>query len=155
MDQPQIATSVLDRLSPAVHSCLTALGHEVDVQANAVILREGDETPFLGVVTAGRVALRLRVPEQGERMTFVTCEAGELFGWSAVVAPFRTTADAVATEPTSFVAFDAPELRACLDANAELAAELLPLVLESVSTRLTASWAQLLDMFGPRAPEPW
>jgi CRP-like cAMP-binding protein len=155
MDQPQISTSVLDRLSPEVHACLTALGHDVDVPANAVILREGDETPFLGVVTAGRIALRLRVPELGERVTFVTCEAGELFGWSAVVSPFRTTADAVATEPTSFVAFDAPELRVCLAANPALAAELLPLVLESVSTRLTASWAQLLDMFGPRAQEPW
>ena len=84
----------------------------------------------------------------------VTCEPGEILGWSAVVAPFRATVDAVATEPTRIVAFDAPALRARLVDDHELAAELLPLVLESVSGRLTASWQQLLDMFGSRT-EPW
>ena len=91
----------------------------------------------------------------GDRLTILTFEAGELVGWSAVVAPFRATVDAVTTEPTRAGVFDAPELRARLATDFELAAALLPLVLESVSTRLSASWAQLLDEFGPRAQEAW
>jgi CRP/FNR family cyclic AMP-dependent transcriptional regulator len=155
MTQAQTGATVLGRLSPEVVGRLNRFAHDHDYPAGAVILREGDDTPFLGVVTSGRIALRLRVPELGGRLTIVTCEAGELVGWSAVVAPFRATVDAVATEPTRIVAFDAPALRARLAEDAELAAELLPLVLESVSGRLNASWQQLLDMFGPGSQEPW
>jgi CRP-like cAMP-binding protein len=155
MTHTQSGQSVLDRLSPEVLSRLNRFAHDHDYPAGATIIREGDDTHFLGVVTTGRVALRLRVPELGDRFTIVTCEPGEIIGWSAVVAPFRATVDAVATEPTRIVAFDATALRARLVDDHALAAELLPLVLESVSGRLTASWQQMLDMFGSRGPEPW
>jgi CRP-like cAMP-binding protein len=146
---------VLDRLSPAVHERLEALARPVRYDANAVVLREGVDTPFLGVIESGRVALRLRVPELGERLTIVTVEPGELIGWSAVVAPYRATVDAIATEPTSVLALDAGLLRDALSTDCDLAAELLPLILDSVSQRLAGSWQQLLDLFGGRAPEPW
>jgi CRP-like cAMP-binding protein len=123
--------------------------------AGATILEEGGETPFLGVLETGRVALRLRFPEQGDRVTILTIEPGELLGWSAVVAPFRATVDAIATEPTTLLAIDAAELRAALAQDCDLAAELLPVVLESLSMRLAGSWHQLLDLFANRAPEPW
>jgi CRP/FNR family cyclic AMP-dependent transcriptional regulator len=155
MTHVQPGQSVLDRLSPGVLSRLNRFAHDHDYPAGATILREGDDTHFLGVVTTGRVALRLRVPELGDRFTIVTCEPGEIIGWSGVVAPFRATVDAVATEATRIVAFDAPALRAGLVNDHAMAAELLPLVLESVSARLTASWQQVLDMFGSRGPEPW
>ncbi|MBI2781356.1 MAG: cyclic nucleotide-binding domain-containing protein [Chloroflexi bacterium] len=148
-------TSALDRLSPAVHARLAELTRPVAYPAGAVILREGTDTPFLGAILEGRVALRLRVPERGDRVTIVTVEPGELLGWSAVVAPYRATVDAVATEPTRLLAIDAVALRDRLAADCELAAELLPLVLESVSDRLSGSWQQLLDMFGARVHEPW
>lgn len=147
--------SALDRLSPPVQARLAGLTRSVDYPAGAVVLREGIDTPFLGVIVAGRVALRLRVPELGDRLTIVTIEPGELIGWSAVVAPYRATVDAIATEPTQLEAIDAAALRAHLAADCEMAAELLPLVLESVSHRLGASWQQLLDVFGVGAPEPW
>ena len=85
----------------------------------------------------------------------MTVEQGELVGWSALVAPYRATVDAVATEDTRLLAIDAPALRALMALDRELTAELLPLVLDSVSGRLTASWQQLLDMFGPEGQESW
>lgn len=145
----------LDRLSPQVQARLAALTHTVECAAGAVVLREGMDTPFLGAIEEGRVALRLRVPELGDRLTIVTIEPGELIGWSAVVAPYRATVDAIATEPTRLTVIDAAALRDLLAADCEMAAELLPLVLESVSHRLTASWQQLVDVFGAGAPEPW
>jgi CRP-like cAMP-binding protein len=147
--------AVLDRLSPSVRARLEPLARRVGYDAGAIVLREGLDTPFLGVIETGRVALRLRVPERGERLTIVTVEPGELLGWSAVVAPFRATVDAIATEPTSLVAIDAAALRERLASDCELTAVLLPLILSSVSLRLGASWQQLLDMFGNRAPDPW
>jgi CRP-like cAMP-binding protein len=147
--------SALDRLSPQVHARLAKLTRPIAYPAGAVVLREGTDTPFLCAILEGRVALRFRVPERGDRLTLVTVEPGELLGWSAVVPPYRATVDAIATEPTRLLAIDAAALREQLAVDCELAAELLPLVLESVSDRLGASWQQLLDMFGARGPEPW
>lgn len=147
--------STLDRLSPPVHARLAELTRPIAYEAGAVVLREGIDTPFLGAIVEGRVALRLRIPERGDRLTIVTVEPGELLGWSAVVPPYRATVDAVATEPTRLLAVDAAALRERLASDCELAAELLPLVLESVSDRLSASWQQLLDMFGSREGQAW
>lgn len=147
--------STLDRLSPPVHARLAELTRPVAFEPGATVLREGVDTPFLGAIVEGRVALRLRIPEQGDRLTIVTVEPGELLGWSAVVPPYRATVDAVATEPTRILAVDATALRERLATDCELASELLPLVLESVSDRLSASWQQLLDMFGSREGRPW
>lgn len=147
--------SALDRLSPAVHARLAEMSRPVAYPTGATILREGADTPFLCAVLEGRVALRLRIPERGDRITIVTVEPGDLLGWSAVVAPYRATVDAIATEPTRLLAIDAVALRERLRTDCELAAELLPLVLESVSDRLSGSWQQLLDLFGAREAQPW
>ena len=151
---PHLAASVLDRLAPPVRDRLERLGASHAYEPGAEILRAGLATPFLAVVERGRVALRLRVPERG-RVTIVTVEPGELLGWSAVVPPFRATVDALATEPTRLVAYDAVALREHMATDCELAASLLPIVLESVSERLSASWDQLLDVLGPQPWEPW
>jgi CRP-like cAMP-binding protein len=144
----------LDRLSPPAHARIAALARQVEYQTGELVLREGVDTPFLGAVLEGRVALRLRIPERGERLTIVTIEPGELIGWSAVVPPYRATVDAFATEPTRVLAIDAHALRERLSGDPELAAELLPLVLESVSHRLGASWQQLVDVFGTEGVAP-
>jgi CRP/FNR family cyclic AMP-dependent transcriptional regulator len=147
--------SVLDHLSGSARERFLRIARVETFAAGTTILEEGAATPFLGVVETGRVALRLRLPEQGDRVTILTIEPGEILGWSAVVAPFRATVDAIATEPTTLLAIDAPELRAVLGRDCDLAAELLPLVLESLSRRLAGSWHQLLDLFAIRTPEPW
>jgi CRP/FNR family transcriptional regulator, cyclic AMP receptor protein len=148
-------TNVLDRLGAEMRRRFEALAEPREFARDAVIIHEGADTPFLGVVETGRVALRLRVPELGERVTIVTIEPGDIVGSSALVRPFRATVDAVASEPTRILAVEAGLLRARLAADCELASALLPLVLESVSQRLGASWQQLLDMFAPRTGEPW
>jgi CRP/FNR family transcriptional regulator, cyclic AMP receptor protein len=147
--------SVLDHLSGYARERLARISRTEAFDTGATILTEGGATPFLGVVDSGRIALRLRVPEQGDPLTILTIEPGELFGWSAVVPPYRATVDAVATEPATVVAIDASELRTLLARDCDLAAEVLPLVLESLAARLAGSWHQLLDLFATRTPQPW
>jgi len=154
-DPVPIDDGVLGRLSAGARTRLRSLGRTVEYGTDATILQEGADTPFLGLLQEGRVALRMRVPERGQRLTILTVEPGELLGWSAVVAPYRATVDAVATEPTRIVAFEAEALRRALATDAAVAAELPPLILETVSHRLTASWTQLLDLFGTREARPW
>ena len=149
------ALSAFGRMPQPARQRLLGIGEEIGYGSGDVVLREGEDTPFLAAIDTGRVALRLRVAELGTRVTIVTIEPGELLGWSAVAAPFRATVDAVATQPTRLLTFEAKALRELLAADPELAAAFLPLVLESVSHRLTTSWHQLLDLFAPRGVGPW
>ena len=149
------AWTAFDRLAPDTRRTLLEIGAMRTFERGAAVLTEGADTPFLGSVERGRVALRLRTPELGARVTIATIEPGELIGWSAIVAPFRTTSDAVATEPVEILAFESAPLRERLAADPALSAELLPLVLETVAHRLATSWHQLIDLFEPRGQGPW
>ncbi|HLX34826.1 MAG TPA: cyclic nucleotide-binding domain-containing protein [Candidatus Limnocylindrales bacterium] len=144
----------IDGLPPAVLARLDDLALGLEFGQGDVILREGSQVPFLGLIEVGRVALRLNVPGRGSR-TIVTVEPGELLGWSAIVPPYRATSEAVAVTQTRLVAYDALALRGRLATDCELAAALLPVVLSGVSDRLTTSWHQLLDLFAQGSTEPW
>jgi CRP-like cAMP-binding protein len=152
---PMASDGLLVTMPDGPRSRLLAIAHAEAYPAGAEILAEGRDTPFLGFVEDGRVALRLRVPERGERLTFVTIEPGELLGWSALVPPYRATVEAISTEDTRILAIDAGELRALFVRDDEVAAAMLPVVLNAVSARLTGSWHQLLDTFCARTYGPW
>ena len=141
-------------LEPRARHRLADLARPRSADPGEVLLREGTETDALGVVTHGRVALRLLVPERGA-MTILTVEPGDLFGWSAVVPPYRSTSTAVAIEPTTAIVLPARELREALAADEELAATLYPRILRSVARRLEATRLQLLDVFGRDLDVAW
>jgi CRP-like cAMP-binding protein len=109
-------------------------------------MREGDVAPPFGIVSEGRVALRLLVPERGA-VTILTVEPGDIVGWSAVVPPYRSTSTAIAVEPTRIVQIDAASLRALLRHDPDLAATVYPRVLEALARRLGATRHQLLDLY--------
>ena len=129
---------------------LARIGTCRDVPTGTAWCREGQPTAALGIVQAGRLALRLHVPERG-LATILTVEPGDIVGWSAVVAPYRATTTAVAQEPSQVLELDAVALRAALDEDPELAAAVYSHILGAVSRRLHGTRLQLLDLF--RAPE--
>lgn len=143
-----------ERLAPAALARLLGIAGRAEFAPGEAVLREGAPTPFLASVSVGRVALRLQVAGRGPQTLF-TVEPGELLGWSAVVAPYRSTADAVALERTDLSIFEASALRSLLEADRGLAADILQLVVEGLSDRLTLSWQQRLDLFGGEAFAPW
>jgi len=117
---------------------------------DAVLMSEGDERHSFGIVSSGRVALRLLVPERGA-VTILTVEPGDVVGWSALVPPYRATSTAVTVEPTEVVEFDVPALRRALRDDPALAATVYPRVLEAVARRLGATRHQLLDLYAHEA----
>lgn len=133
---------------------LASFARLVRVGADEILLREGEPTPYLGIVTSGRVALRMRLPGRGP-VTIATVEAGDIVGWSAVVAPYRATSTAIAVEATEIVALDGAPLRQALDADEDLASALYPRILRSVARRLEGTRLQLLDLFGGPEDRAW
>ena len=88
-----------------------------------ILLREGSESAHLGIVRSGRLALRLQVPGRGST-TVLTVEAGDVFGWSAIVPPYRATSTVVAIEPSEVLVCEARALREALGEDEDLAAAL-------------------------------
>ena len=78
---------------------LASFAREVEAATDEVLIREGEPTPFLGIVTSGRVALRMRLPGRLP-ITVMTVEPGDIVGWSAVLAPYRATSTFAAYSST-------------------------------------------------------
>lgn len=142
-------------LSPHARERLAAIGEIRRVEPGAVLLREGTETERFGILLNGLLSLRVAVAGRG-RATLMTVEPGDVFGWTAVVPPYRATSTVVALEGSDVAVFDAIQLRTLLRDDEPLAIAVYPRLLQSVSRRLTATRNQLLDLYaGDREYEPW
>jgi CRP-like cAMP-binding protein len=82
-------------------------------------------------------------------------EPGDVFGWSALISPYRATSSVVSLEPVRVVAFDAGMLRERVRTDCELTAGIYPKLLEALARRLDATRHQLLDLYGSEQAEPW
>ena len=133
---------------------LASFARELAAATDEILIREGEPTPFLGIVTSGRVALRMRLPGRLP-ITVMTVEPGDILGWSAVLAPYRATSTVVAVEPTELIALDGAPLRLALESDEDLAAALYPRILRSVARRLEGTRLQLLDLFGQTEERAW
>jgi CRP/FNR family cyclic AMP-dependent transcriptional regulator len=119
-----------------------------------VLFREGEDSTMFGIVRAGRVALRVLVPERGET-TILTVEPGDVIGWSAISWPYRSTSTAVALETVEVLEFEGAAMRGVLRSDCQLASVVYPRLLEAVARRLMGTREQLLDIFASEASPPW
>ena len=140
-------------LPASTRARVAVLGRLVDIPEGSVVVREGMPCEALGLVINGRIALRLGLPG-GEDRTILTVEAGDVFGWSAVLPPAISTSTGIAVAPSTAILFDGDELRAALAVDCEMAAAVYQRLLVSVARRLTATRVQLLDLYRPGS-EPW
>jgi CRP-like cAMP-binding protein len=141
-------------LSEASVERLAEMAREYETPARARLLREGDETKELSVLIEGRVALTEHVAGRGS-VTLMTVEPGDVFGWSALITPFKATSTVVSLEPVKVIAIDAAALRDEVRANFVMAAGIYPRLLEALARRLGATRHQLLDLYGSEQREPW
>jgi CRP-like cAMP-binding protein len=133
---------------------LAALGVTRATSRGTVLLREGAETTELGLVLTGRLVLTEHVPGRGS-VALLTVEEGDIYGWSALVPPYRATSTVTAVEPTTVVTFRGAPLRNALAADPELGSAVYRQVLEAVARRLVATRQQLLDDYRVETYEPW
>jgi CRP/FNR family cyclic AMP-dependent transcriptional regulator len=104
---------------------LAKLADEVSVEAGHCFFREGDELEQLYLVLEGAVAIVIEVPDRDAEqtvsgqltgklitkgVTVSTVGTGDVFAWSALVPPHKSTAGAKAITPCRVAAFDCKEL---------------------------------------------
>jgi CRP-like cAMP-binding protein len=141
-------------LEPETATRLAELARAYRAEPGQELFREGDPSELFGVVIRGRIALRTLVPERGP-ITILTIEPGDVFGWSTVVPPYRSTSSAVAIEALEAIVFDAAGIRSALRTDCQLALALYPRLMLAVSRRLNATRLQLLDLFAAEQVKTW
>jgi CRP/FNR family transcriptional regulator, cyclic AMP receptor protein len=141
---PALARLVPDLQGRGLDS-LAAIARYVDVPPGAYLLREAEPARNLGTVISGRLAVRAWVPGQAEA-TLMTLDAGDVFGWSAVLDR-NATATIVAVDDARVLLLPSDALRQAMAADVELAARLYRRLLEVVEERLAATRLQMLDLY--------
>jgi CRP/FNR family cyclic AMP-dependent transcriptional regulator len=134
-------------LDPPALALLAGCATNVSFAAGDFLFREGEPADQFFVVRRGRVAIEVHGPAAGT-MVVDTVDAGDVVGWSWLVAPYRWLFDARAVEATGAVAFDGQCLRGKCDQDPRLGYDLMKLVTQVMFGRLVAARLRLLDLYG-------
>ena len=118
------------------------------LRSGEFLFHEGEPANTFYVVRRGRVAIQMRLPTEG--VVLDTARDGDVVGWSWLIAPYRWTFDACATEDTDVIAFDGACLRGKCEADPALGYDLLKRVVQVMSSRLHSARVRLLDLYGQR-----
>jgi CRP-like cAMP-binding protein len=109
---------------------LAMAGQGFQVQEDHCFFRDGEALRDLYFVESGQVAITLGIPDRSaeqdrrnhivggfilEEVTVSTCGSGELFGWSALIAPHESTASALAMTECKVFTLDCHKLQSIFD----------------------------------------
>lgn len=133
-------------LGPDTLELLAGCATHVRFRPGEFLFREGEPAEAFYVVRHGRVSLQTRTPTAD--VVLDTAHDGDVIGWSWLIAPYRWTFDARATEDTTAIAFDGLCLRGKCEQDATLGYVLLQRVVQVMASRLHSARVRLLDLYG-------
>ena len=123
----------------------------IEIEAGHHFFQEGDELRTFYLVVEGNVAIAIRVTDQSvpqpltnqltnnlinKDVNVSTVGEGEVFGWSAIVPPYSSTASAKATTPCRVIEFDCKELRPFFEGDCRFAYKMLLKAAQVIRSRL-------------------
>jgi CRP-like cAMP-binding protein len=120
---------------------------EVRAHHGQTLFREGDPATRFYLICEGAVVLEAFNLQHGA-ISVQTLGAGDVFGWSVLVPPYRWRLDARATTDARLIALDGPGLRERCEENPDLGYELLKRLAMLLDQRLQAVRRQLLERHG-------
>ncbi len=130
---------------------LAKVSSEITVEANHYFFHEGDELDNAYLVLEGAVAVVFKVPDRGVpqnlsaqltgnlQTTDVVISSigpGEIFGWSALVYPYKATASGKAATRCRVVVFDCRELRRMFDGDCQFGYLMIQKITQVIRNRL-------------------
>jgi CRP-like cAMP-binding protein len=117
---------------------IAELCSERSISQGETIFSEGTRARSLHLCRSGKVDLLMWVREPwNKNVTVHTAEAGELFGWSAVVAPYTYTASAECVEDGGEISITGSALLELFDQNVRIGFVVMKNISTDISARLT------------------
>jgi CRP/FNR family cyclic AMP-dependent transcriptional regulator len=126
---------------------LVGCASNVVFKAGEFVFHEGEPANTFYFIRQGRVQVETHVPQKGS-VVIRSREAGEIFGWSWLVPPYRWHFDARSTELTRAIALDGKCLREKCEADHDLGYEIMKRFAIVIAERLEQTRLQLLDVYG-------
>ena len=111
------------------------------------LMKEGQEARHFFLIRSGSVRLLIHGAQRGP-LTIQTASAGELVGWSWLIAPHTTRFGAQALEHVLALEFDGKLVRETCDKNPALGYRVVQKIAIVLAQRLSAARFQLLDIYG-------
>jgi len=118
------------------------IADEVHVPAGARMFSTGDPANYLYIIISGEVNIQY-VLGSGELRTVDTLVEGDLLVWSAMIEPYKATAEGTATKPCHLIRISAKDLRAQCDRDPLLGYRLTIEVAKLLAHRLEGARVQL------------
>jgi CRP-like cAMP-binding protein len=143
-------SELFKNLSQEVLNKIITFCQEAEYPRGATIFEEGGQARHLCVLQHGLVTLRIDTPSGAEKvMVTAIRDAGETFGWSALIEPYTYTSTAVCLEPTRIVVVDGGELMRLLEENPQAGFVVMKNVAAVIASRLRKSRAALASALTP------
>jgi CRP/FNR family cyclic AMP-dependent transcriptional regulator len=114
-------------------------------EAGAIVCKQGRKEEKFYVIEHGGVGIILEVGPLARRQVQGVTDY-EVFGWSALLAPYIATATVKALEKTRVLAFDGQELLSLCVTKPDIGCKVSRGIARVVATRLHQAYAQLLGV---------
>lgn len=136
-------------LDPNFTDLMVGCASNVRFKKGDYIFREGDPANTFYLLREGNVSVETLAPQR-EPIIVATLDAGEILGWSWLLAPYRWKHQARAKENVRAIALDGKCLRGKCEENHDLGYEILKRFARIIEQRLEATRLQLLDVYALR-----
>lgn len=117
---------------------LAKIAQEKTIQRDHYFNHESEELNTIYLILEGEISLVTKLPQKDREVTIDTFGPGDIFGWSALVPPYTTTAGAKAVIPSRVVAFDARELRKTFDEDYQFGYLMMIKIAQVIRDRLNS-----------------
>jgi CRP-like cAMP-binding protein len=126
---------------------LATIAELVSWQRGDLIFCEGDPAAALYLLVEGWVDILIKTDAHGARQALmITQTAGDIFGWSAVVAPYVYTASAVCVSPVQSLRFGGDDLLALFEREMRLCCIVMQRINQVIADRLQATRLQMVSL---------
>lgn len=121
---------------------IAMIADEKTVSANTRIFNEGDVASHMLIIVKGEINIEFLLGD-GEIRVADTMVDGDLLGWSALVEPYRMTANGTAVKNTDLIRIDAAKLRQLCENDLAMGYRLAMQVAKLLAHRLEGASVQL------------
>ena len=137
----------VDGLPPRLVDVLAGMARFCEHPAGAWLAQQGEPADEFHLVLEGRVAVEVAAAGR-DPLVIATVHAGEVVGWSWMLAPHVWHFDVLALDHTRTIVIDGAALRTACRADHELGHEITHRLARVIASRLEATRLQLVDMYG-------
>lgn len=123
---------------------LVSMSSIKEFRVKEILFEQYDELSEVYVLLEGLLSLGISLANE-KRIHLGTIEEGQLFSWSAVFAPFISTAWVMAVAPAKVIAINAKKLNKEMEGDCDFGYKTMSNIAQTISRRLSDTRFQLMN----------